>query len=240
MLDDLARRTAKAIVDLPSNFMLDRATYEYGKSIGYDGLDFYVCGRGGVLGDVDAGVVSACFVFFNPVMIRQRWQRGVSVRPAEGAACEFAGCLYRWSEAHLGSGIDYDTLAGLLGRVVEGASSAGAPLFAGWRTLPPPEPAPLLAMHHLNALRELRGALHGGAVLAVGLDPLVALLVKTPFMAGVFGWEEPYPDIELAREAWAEAEAATDRALGHAFCCLSKAEQGTLAELLERMHAGVH
>ena len=82
------------------------------------------------------------------------------------------------------------TLAALLGRVVEAASVAGAPLFAGWRTLPEPDDAPALALHRLNALRELRGALHGAAVLTVGLSPVEAIVVHTPGMIPVFGWQE--------------------------------------------------
>ena len=62
----VAARTAKPIGDLPAHFMLDPATYEHGASLGFPGYDFYVSGRGGVLGNVDADVVSAGFVFFNP------------------------------------------------------------------------------------------------------------------------------------------------------------------------------
>ncbi|MHB1987198.1 MAG: SCO6745 family protein [Acidimicrobiales bacterium] len=240
MLDELARRVEKPIGDLPSNFMLDSATYEHGNELGFDGLDFYVCGRGGALGSVDAGVVSAAFVFFSPAMIRDRWERGRLVMTPPEAAIEFAHCMHRWSSEHLDADLDYEQLTELLGRIVSAASRAGAPLFAGWMTLPEPEDPRELAMHRLNALRELRGALHGGAVLAAGLDPLVALLVKTPFMAGIFGWDEPYPDVELAREAWADAEAATNRAMGRVFGVLTKAELASLAELLDKVHSGVH
>ena len=220
--------------------MLDSATYERGNELGFDGLDFYVCGRGGALGSVDAAVVSATFVFFNPGMIRERWDRGTQVMAARDAAIEFSRCLHRWSSDRLEQDLDYKRLADLLGQIVSRASPAGAPLFAGWMMLPEPEDPTELAMHRLNALRELRGALHGGAVLSAGLDPLIALLIKTPFMAGIFGWEEPFPDVELAKEAWAEAEAATNRAMGHVLAVLDESEQGAFAELLEQVHSGVH
>ena len=71
------------------------------------------------------------------------------------------------------------------------APVAGAPLFAGWRALDEPEEIKALALHRLNALRELRGALHGAAVLTVGLAPLEAIVVRTPAMLSVFGWPEP-------------------------------------------------
>ncbi len=237
---ELASRMAKPIGDLPANFMLDAGTYERGNELGFDGIDFYVAGRGGVLGDVDASVVSAAFVFFNPAMIRQRWERGLDVMPPSRAALEFASCLHSWSQSHLSEGPDFRRLAELAGRVVAAASVAGAPLFAGWRSLPEPEDGVSLALHHINGLRELRGALHGAAVLAQGLDPLIAILIRTPFMAPIFGWEEPYPDVELAKEAWCRAEAATNvasaRVLG---AVLDDKEQDEMAELLEAVHSAV-
>lgn len=240
MLDDLARRLATPVGDLPANFMLDRATYEYGGEIGFDGLDFYVCGRGGVLGQVEAAVVASAFVFFNPSMIRKRWERGLTVMTPREAAEAFASCLHRWAAQHLEEGVDYERLAELLGRLTSTASAAGAPLFAAWLSLDRPKDPRELAMHELNALRELRGALHSCAVLAAGLDPLVALLIKTPFMAGIFGWEEPFPEVELAREAWNEAEAATNWATGRLFKVLDEHEREELAALLEEVHSGVH
>lgn len=240
VLDDFARDVAQPIGDLPSNFILDSATYEYGNSLGFDGLDFYICGRGGVLGEVPAGVVTASLVYANPAMVERRWERGGAVMPPRRAAEEFAGCLYRWSVQHLDDSVDYERLAKLLGQVVAGARTAGAPLFAGWCSLPEPRAPAELAMHRLNALRELRGALHACAVLAFGLDPLVALLIKTPFMARIFGWEEPLPEIDLATEAWAQAEAATNRAMGRVFQALDEHEQDDLAALLTEAHAGVN
>lgn len=237
---ELASRMAKPIGDLPANFMLDAATYERGNELGFDGIDFYVAGRGGVLGEVDAAVVSAAFVFFNPEMIRQRWERAGRVMPPRRAALEFAGSLYAWSHRHLSEGPDFARLADLAGRVVAAASVAGAPLFAGCKTLPEPEDSVSLALHRINALRELRGALHGAAVLAEGLDPLVALLVRTPFMAPIFGWDEPYPGVELAKEAWCRAEAATNVASAHVLsAALDDKEQSEMAELLEQVHGAV-
>ncbi len=240
MLDELAARLATPVGDLPSNVMLDRATYEYGSELGFDGLDFYICGRGGALGEVDAGVVAAALVYFNPAMIRERWDRGMQVMGARKAAESFAGRLHAWARDHLAEDQDYERLAELLGIVVSAASPAGAPLFAGWLTLPEPvEPAELM-MHRLNVLRELRGAMHACAVLAAGLDPLVAVLIKTPFMAGIFGWHEPYPEVDLARDAWAEAEAATNRAVGRVLAVLDEGQREELACRLEHAHSGVH
>ena len=61
-----AAQTAGAVSSVGSHFMLDGTTYAHGAGLGFAGLDFYVGGRGGVLGDVDADVVAAAFAFFEP------------------------------------------------------------------------------------------------------------------------------------------------------------------------------
>ena len=115
------------------------------------------------------------------------------------------------------------------------ASPAGAPIFAGWRTLPEPDGGrpKALALHRMNGLRELRMARHGGAVLAAGLSPQEALLVRTPYMAGLFGWAEPYPEVEHCREAWAAAEEATNRAMSPIFEVLDEAERAELVKVAD-------
>jgi hypothetical protein len=241
VLVEVATRTAEAIEELPSSFLLDTETYERGNELGFDGLDFYVCGRGGVLGYVDASVVAATLAFFNPAMTLERWRRGLGVMPPLDAALEFAGCLYAWGDQHLDQDhdFDYDRLAGYLNRVVAGASPVGAPLFAAWRTLPLPEDAAGIVLHQLNALHELRGAMNASCVLASGLDPVVAVLVRMPVMAGIFGWERPYPEVGLATKAWVKAERATDRVMARVFSVLDETEQERFASLIEQLKASV-
>ena len=121
----------------------------------------------------------------------------------------------------------------IAGTLSAAASPAGAPIFAGWRTLPEPgaDRPKALALHRMNGLRELRMALHGGAVLSAGLSPQEALLVRTPYMAGIFGWNEPYPDVEHCKDAWAEAEEATNRAMAPIFAALDESERDDFVEL---------
>jgi hypothetical protein len=231
--EEAARVTAGAIGDLPSKFMMAAATYERGGELGFDGVDFYVAGRGGALGPVDADVVSAAFIFFNPEGIAESWARAALVMAPPKAALEFAAACHGWASAHLPEGkLDYERLAELAGTLVRRADVAGAPLFAGWRSLPEPGDPRALAVHRLNALRELRNARHGGAVLAAGLEPVQALMVKTPVMAAVFGWTGELPDPEPHREAWAQAEAATDRGMARVFRSLDGEERAEFAHLL--------
>lgn len=229
---DTARRTAEPIGSIPANFMLDGATYEHGAGLGFDGIDFYVAGRGGALGAVPGPVVSAAFVFFNPDTIAERWARGTEVMAPTAAAGAFIACGHRWAEEHLPDGVDYERLAELEARVISSTSPACVPLFAAWQAMAEPASPRALALQRMNVLRELRGGLHGASVVAAGLEPLQALMVKTPFMAGLFGWSEPLPDPSSCKAMWEQAEEATDRAMARSFAALDERERSELAELL--------
>ncbi len=230
-----ARRSAGAIGLVPAGFMLDPATYEHGSSLGFAGTDFYFGGRAGPLGDVDATVVAAALVFFEPATVAAAWERAGAVRPRREAAREFAGCGHRWAEAHLPDGIDYGRLGALAAKVITGASPAGAPLFAAWVAMDEPSSPKALALHRLNILRELRGALHGGAVLAEGLSPFEALSVRTPFMAALFGWGQAMADTEPHEAAWSRAEEGTDRAMARHLAPLGDGERDDLVELCDAL-----
>lgn len=228
---ECATATAGAVGMVPAHFMLDPATYERGGELGFDGMTFYIAGRGGPLGDVAGDVVAGAFVFLEPATVAEAWDATRDVMPRLEAAAEFAACMHRWAADHLDGGVDWGRLAELAGRVTDAASPCGAPLFAAWRRMEEPAEPAALAVHRLDVLRELRGAYHGGAVLAAGLGPLEAMMVKTPFMAPIMGWSEPYPDGDAHRAAWAEAEAGTDRAVGRALEVLDPAERAELADL---------
>jgi len=230
--EQAAHDAREAIVRVPGGFMTDAATYARGAELGFEGADFYAAGRGGVLGDTHADVVAAAFVFFAPETVRAAWARSAPVMSRERAAREWAAVAHAWAAAHLSDDVDWRTVASLLGRVVRAAPVAGAPLFAGWRVLDEPEESKALALHRLNALRELRGALHGAAVLTVGLAPVEAIAVRTPAMLSVFGWPEPHPDPKPLHERWALAEARTDRMLGRHLAVLDDAERNELVALL--------
>ena len=227
-----ATRTAAAVSTVGSHFMLDGNTYKRGAELGFQGLDFYVTGRGGVLGDVDADVVSAAFTFFEPGAVRTLWEQGREVMPAEQAGREFAACAAAWAEHHVPDDLDAARLADLAGRVVADARPACAAVFAGFRALPgagrrrrpgrrapderPPRAAP-------------RAARRGGDR-APGLSPLEALSLKTPHMAPIFGWAE-LADVAGLQPRWDDAEARTTEAIAHAYEGLDDAERAELADL---------
>ncbi|HVX19022.1 MAG TPA: hypothetical protein VHA73_13405 [Acidimicrobiales bacterium] len=224
-----AEATRDAVVAMPSHFMLDAATYAHGTELGFEGANYYVAGRGAVLGPCDADVVAAAFVFFNPGHIRAAWDASVDVMSSEKAAIEWAKSCETWAEAHLPDGPDYARLAELTAKIVTTANPASSPIFGGWRHLEVPDAPKAATLHHLNALRELRLSLHGGAVLAAGLLPVEALAVNSPHMAALFGWAE-LPDVRALGDAWAGAEDATNRAMGRVLGGLDEAELGEFVE----------
>jgi len=233
---DAAEATAAAIAKVGSHFMLDGATYVRGAELGFEGMDFYVAGRGGALGAVDAEVVAAAFVFFNAEAVRTGWEQAGRVMPPHTAAREFAACAAAWGEAYLPDDLDAVRLAALAGKVIAAASPAAVPLFAAWRAMAVPSEPKAAALHQMNVLRELRGGLHGVAVLGSGLDPLEAVMVSSPGMAPVFGWVEPYPEADPHRARWAEAQTLTDRLMAAPLAVLDDDELDEFVALADEAH----
>jgi len=190
-----------------------------------------------VLGDVDADVIASGFIFWNPTQVRAQWETGRGVMAPDAAAREWAACCAAWGDTYLADLDGADRLAALLTTVVNEASPSIASVFAGWRALPLPSSPAARAAQLVNALRELRGALHGGAVLAAGVTPAEAVAYRSPMMAPLFGWDaESVTVTDDVKARWHGAEAATDVAMGTVLSALGDAER---AELVERL-AGAH
>ncbi len=101
-----AKATAPAVANLASYFMLDMATYAKGDELGFEGLDFYVCGRGGALGDVPGDVVSAVVRVLEPATVVDAWEKGRQVMSPSEAATHFADVGHAWAESHLTEDVD--------------------------------------------------------------------------------------------------------------------------------------
>ena len=233
-----AAATAKAIGAIGGGFMLDGETYKRGAELGFQGLDFYATGRGGVLGEVDADVVAAAFTFFEPGHVRTQWELGRSVMSPSEAATAWATCCAEWADAHVPDDLDAAGLAELLDEVVGSARPACAAVFAGWRALDVPAPPKAHAVHQINALRELRNGLHGASVVAAGLTPHEALSLNSPQMAPLFGWSE-LAETDGLKARWDAAEQATNVAMAHAFAGLDDAGRDRVAELTNALHSSI-
>ncbi|MCM6772428.1 hypothetical protein NDR87_00905 [Nocardia sp. CDC159] len=226
-------------------FMFSREAKAYAASTGVENfLGPYTRGRGGVLGDVDADVVTAAFGFFEPRTVRAAWE---SVRlPAAAATAAYREVIQQFGRRKLAGFEQAGRLAELLEAVARAADVTGVPLFAGWRAQPLPADAPARALQLMHVLRELRGGHHLLAVTAAGLTPLQAVLIAgSPFNDGptqarLFGWPEPYeqPTPEI-RQRWEHAEQRTDALVAPAFAVLDEREGKELVELVHAAHATV-
>lgn len=236
--EDCATSIGPVIGDLGSRFMLHPETTAAGAADGFpDGFSYYMAGRGGVLGDVDADLVHSAFMFFNPTVVTKFWNRGVAVAGAAAAAASYARACAEWGRKRLSAMDGVERLAELLGRVVSAADSAGMSLFAGWRAVPLPDDAPGRAYQLIHVMRELRGSAHVAAVTAAGLSGLEAVLVGdggSEALAQMHGWPGESPSgREHLRPQWERAERDTSTLMSGILArALNDDERAELARLV--------
>jgi len=205
------------------------AEYGYGKH-----LPFYFAGRGGVLGNVDPGVVVASFGYWEPGLVRLMWGRGLAVASAREGARRYGQACAAWANDHLADFAPADRLAELAERVVAAAEEAGLPLFAGWRAEPRAESGPARLLQLVHVLREWRGNVHVVATTAAGLGPLEAILTNEgPEQAHFFGWRGDLPDCAHLKDRHVVAQETTDRLVADVYeKALTPEERAEFAELV--------
>lgn len=227
--------------DLGASFYFHPATVAAGKELGLDGFRFYILGRGGVLGDVSAAVVSSAFGYFHPSLIDKMWNSAKErLDPLECAQAYFDECGARGEETF--ADLDESVLTAYVDaadRVIDAASPAGMPLFAGVTGMRCSDDVRARSLQKAAVLRELRGSAHLCAVLSNGLTDAQAHAIKRPGDVALFGWEEA-PAVPVdGDERMAAAEAATDEILINAFCVLSEDEATALVDATTAMHAAL-
>jgi len=222
-----------------SAFYFDPATLAKGKEQGLDGFRFYVLGRGGVLGDVHADVITSAFAYFAPATIDKIWNSA-----KEKLAPRAASALYNQCCAELGAA----KLAGIEGiqayneaaeAVVAATELSGFSLFAGWASEPRSDNPGAQAMQLNAVLRELRGDAHIVALRASGVPAPVAHAIKRPDDVATFGWD-PAPTIGVDDPAnYASAEAMTDQLLVPSYAGLSDDQAAALVAGTEAIGAAL-
>jgi hypothetical protein len=229
--------------DLGARWMLHPETVEAGKSAGYaNGFAWYVAGRGGVLGDVDADVVVSSFAFFEPGLVRNMWNKGTAVEGARAAGKRYAQACADFGKKRLSTVDGMARLAELADRVIDKASVEGLTLFAGWRAEERPADAGAHAYFDIHLLRELRGCVHIIAVASHGLSALESIVADPKAGSATaknFGWAEPHPAPESLADRRLAAEADTDRLLTRYYEVLTPAERQELVDLLAKAKASL-
>ncbi|MGH9091246.1 MAG: SCO6745 family protein [Acidimicrobiales bacterium] len=234
------RATGDELVhELGSAYFFVPATLARGRELGLDGLRFYVLGRGGVLGDVEAPVVAAAFGYFEPSLLARMWDTGRSrVAPRDAARAHLA-CGHAFGRERFAGVEGLDRFCAAAEAVVAAADPAGLALFAGVAAEPLPGDLPARAMQLVAVLRELRGSTHLLAVVASGLPPRVAHSLERPDAFELFGWSAgQVPAVTDAdRVAHAAAKALTDRLLAVPYGVLDDAGRADLRTGAERLTA---
>lgn len=242
-------RTAQPVLEFARGWLLNTETSARGVELGLPpGRAFWVVGRAGVLGDVDADVAAAGVGFMHPDTLRRFWDARRTDIPARTYAAEYAACCTRWGHGALASVPEADLvrLTELVRRVNAHAYAPLGALFAGWRAIPVPEDDPAgAAALVLHVLRELRGGAHIIAVLASGLSPVDALIGAPlprggPDWASDLGWAGPFALPETVAERRTHAEALTSKLCEPAFEALTPEERGELVDLVVAARAAIN
>ena len=227
-----------ARVDALGGIWMGGPVMAVGSSLGLDGYPwpFYMVGRGGVLGDVDADTIAEAMVFPSPDLVRSAWAEGRELLSVDEGVRRFIGCAYTWAPDAIGAAPNLERSVELLERLVQSVDCATAPLAAGWRDVPAPGGVPERAAWAINVLREHRGGLHAGCVAAAGLSPVEAIMAtEGEFMAQMYGWPAPYPDVEASKVRKAPVEAATNELVAQSYRALDSTDLAELANLLESL-----
>ncbi len=200
----------------------DDLTRPAAEALGLDLFRFYFCGRGGVLGAVDAPVVQSAFGYFNPALLQKMWTSGGERCDVSEAASAQMQVAYDIGDRNL-EGVDgLEEATEALARVTSAVDVGGLGLFAGFQQLPVPEHVPAAWMHQCILMRELRGSVHLAALTSHGLPGRVAHQIARPNDGEMFGWKEPAEVTNEQREAYAAAKTLTD--LGVAAHCAALSE----------------
>ena len=209
----VVRSTSVPIHDIGTAIYLSPDVFGWAAEWGWtNAFAFYFAGRGGMLGEVKADVVTSAFGWFEPNVVKAMFQEGAAKDGAPTAAARMAEAHSMWGQKYFGEVKGLDEIVAVTEELVDGLEGSGIPLFVGWRDAERSESNAGRAAQLMQILREWRGGLHLVSTTAVGLGPLEAILTNEgPGQAKFFGWPEPFPDCEAIKSKHDEAEAMTDR-----------------------------
>jgi hypothetical protein len=227
--DDLVHAACPPIASLGSAFYFKPETLAKGKERGLDGFRFYILGRGGVLGDVEAPVITSAFGYFHPAMIERLWTSARQKMAPRDAGRLYLDCCRDFGRSRLGAIPHLDAFCAAAEAINAAAEPAGLALYAGISSEPLADDLPARAMQLITVLREFRGSAHLAAVIASGLTPQIAHYLKRPNDYAAFGWgDEPPVVADEDRANYERAEALTDRMVLPAYSAVDETGAGAL------------
>ncbi|MFM8868274.1 MAG: SCO6745 family protein [Ilumatobacteraceae bacterium] len=238
---DLVRQACPIINDTGWAYYFTPETQGKGAELGLKGPMFYFAGRGGVLGDCDADVVTAAFGYFNPAVIRRAWESATSIRPAREIGRAHFECCADLGRQKLGGVANLTAFVEAADAVNRAAEPDGLALYAAFKAEPLAQDLAGRAMQLVAVLREFRGSAHLIAVRASGLTTKQAHFSKRPNDVAMFGWtpeDAPVLDDDVANKMKA-AEDLTDQIVLPAFSVLDDAGARALLDGARAIKAAV-
>lgn len=228
--EELVKTVCPLLNDNSWKYYFTPNAIEVGKSLGLKGMEFYVAGRGGSLGNCEGSVVAAAFGYFNPVIITAAWNLATAKHPARvigDAHYEVAAHLGREKLSNMPGLAEF---ASAMEKVFNATDADGFALFAAFKSMPLAQDTPARAMQLAASLREFRGSAHLVAIRAVGLTSKQAHYVKRPNDVKGFGWGEDDAPVldDHVRALMVEAEKLTDALCIPAYSVLDETERNAL------------
>ena len=238
---DLVRQACPIINDTGWAYYFTPETQAKGAELGLKGPMFYFAGRGGVLGDCDADVVTAAFGYFNPAVVRRAWESATSIRPAREIGRAHFECCADLGRQKLGGVANLAAFVEAADAVNRAAEPDGLALYAAFKAEPLAQDLAGRAMQLVAVLREFRGSAHLIAVRASGLTTKQAHFSKRPNDVAMFGWTPevaPVLDDDVANKMKA-AEDLTDQIVLPAYSVLDDAGARALLDGARAIKAAV-
>ena len=236
----LVDQACSKIGALGSAFYFTPETVAVGKSLGLNGFTFYFLGRGGVLGDVEAPVITSAFGYWNPELITKSWESAREKMAPRDAGRRYMQCAHDLGRAKFAGVADLAGFCAAAEAVNNAADPSGLALYAGTAAEPLADDLPGRAMQLITVLREFRGSAHLVAVLASGVAPKIAHYIKRPDMYKTFGWGEDAPEVtDVDRAHLAAADTTTDRMVTSAYGVLDDDGAKALLAGLDNIEAAL-
>lgn len=237
--EELVAAACPTIGDLGWAFYFLPETAAAGEPYGLDVFELYFLGRGGVLGDCEARVVTSAFGYFKPQLVEAMWNAGREKLAPRAAGRLFLACAADYGRARFAKVEGLEEFCAAAEAVVAAADPIGLALFAAISAEPLVDDLPGRAQQLVTVLREFRGSAHLLAVLACAVPPPVAHYLRRPEMWSIFGWAEDEVPVVTAEDhaALDAADELTDRLVLPAYSVLDESGRAALVSGLEAMRA---
>ncbi len=234
---ELVQQTSPPINEAGAAFYFHPDTLARGKELGLDGFRFYFLGRGGVLGDVDARVITSSFGYFHSSIVTKMWNSSRETMDPREAGRAYLACADALGTALLSDIEGLEAFNESAETVTDHADVAGMALYAGTVAEPLPDDPAARAYRNVVNHRELRGGVHLSAIVASGLTAAQAHAIRRPDDTAGFGWD-PAPEVTSAdRESLREVDVRTDAVLAQMFEVLSDSQRAGFADTIASISA---